>query len=89
MISTFWGKGWVKILSQFSANFFLIAQIAGGLFGGGEGGGREGWLPASLLVCALSKQKRQVRKLIFIANTGNARRKDTIQKEQPSMASFY
>ena len=38
---------------KFSVNsqppFFLIAQVAGGLFGGGEGGGgREGWLPASL-----------------------------------------
>ena len=42
MISTFWGKAWVEILSQFSATIFLIAQVAGGLFGGGEGGGKGG-----------------------------------------------
>ena len=45
MISTFWGKAWVEILSQFSATFFLIAQIAGGLFGGGERGGKGGLAP--------------------------------------------
>ena len=49
-----------------------------------------GWLPASLLVCVLNKQKRKLRKLLFIAKTGNAiRMKDTIQMEQTSMASFY
>lgn len=56
--------------------FFLLSQVAGGLFGGGGGREEAGWLPASLLICALNKQKRQLHKLLFIANTGNARRKD-------------